>query len=98
MTEWVLGNGKWDLKKVWLEYLDSYTPSGAPYPQPKENDARAVLVFCLYTLLVFRPDRAMTPACMDNIYQNGLMSERNASALALIFGGILHYHSLPAKK
>ena len=70
----------------------------SPLPQPKENDARAVLVFCSYTLLVFRPDRAMTPACMDNTYQNGLMSERNASALALIFGGILHYHSLLAKK
>ena len=54
------------LKKVWLENLDSYTPSGPPPPKKKKNkkktktnkkqnkkkgDALAVLLFCSYTLL-----------------------------------------------
>ena len=54
------------LKKVWLENLDSYTPSGPPPPPPKKKktktktnkkqnkkkgDALAVLLFCSYTLL-----------------------------------------------
>ena len=54
------------LKKVWLENLDSYTPSGPPPPpkkkkkktnknkqktKQKKGDALAVLLFCSYTLL-----------------------------------------------